>query len=248
MSATGRKRSADDVRLAARLQDICAGLAIGIGLLKGWKELMASDSVGEPRQTVEVFEHALGELRRLQRLVSERAVAGHRAPSVRESLDKEAKSVGVDLDLTIAGHEDWLTHGQAELVRLVGREAIRNVKRHSGARHCRITIDLSTCPFVMTVRDWGAGVQSGARPWRGLALLESFASDLGASLHFSSQPGFGVALTLSGPRCGLAHVIAQASSAGEPMRSVVAEESVSSRKRVAARRPMSPTQQQITKV
>jgi len=246
MSATGWKRSTDDVRLAARLHDISAALAIGIGLLKGWKELMASDSMGEPRQTVEVFEHALGDLRRLQRLVSERATARHLGTNVGESLDREAKSVGVDLDLRLAGQEDWLTDGQRELVGLVGREAIRNVKRHSGASLCRITIDLSSCPFVMTVRDWGAGVQADARPRRGLALLESLARDIGASMDFRSQPGMGVALTLTGPRCGLADAIAQASSMAEPLSSVVADESVSSRKRVAARRPMSPTQQQIT--
>jgi signal transduction histidine kinase len=249
MSAKGQKRSQlDELRLAAQIHDISAAQAIAIGLLKGWNESMGSDWAAERRQSIEVFEHVLGDLRQLLRSVSEGDVDRHRPASVIESLAKEAKSVGVDLDLRLAGQEDWLTDRHAELVRLVGREAIRNVKRHSGSSVCRITIDLSICPFVMTVRDWGAGSQPDARPRHGLALLESLAKDLGGSMEFRSQPGLGVALTLTGPRCGLARAFAQASSVDEPLRSVVAEESVGSRKRVAARRPVSPTQQQITKV
>jgi signal transduction histidine kinase len=247
MSTRGRKRSqADEIRLAARLHDISAGLAIGIGLLKGWME-STSTELGQ-RRSLEVFEQTLGELRGLLRPASEWDVGGHGPTSTRESLDREAKSVGVTLDLQLAGQEDWLTNGQAELIRLVGREAIRNVKRHSGSSLCRMTIDLSSCPFVMTVRDWGAGSQPGTRPRRGLALLDSLAKDLGGSMEFRSQPGLGVALTLTGPRCGLARAYAETSSVEEPLRSVVAEESVSSRKRVAARRPMGPIQRQITEV
>jgi signal transduction histidine kinase len=241
MSAKGQKRSQlDELRLAAHLHDISAAQAIAIGLLKGWKEPMGSDWAAERRQSIEVFEHVLRDLRQLLRSVSEGDVERHRPASVIESLAKEAKSVGVDLDLRLAGQEDWLTDRQAE--------AIRNVKRHSGSSVCRITIDLSVCPFVMTARDWGAGSQPDTRPRHGLALLESLAKDLGGSMEFRSQPGLGVALTLTGPRCGLARAFAQASSVDKPLRSVVAEESVSSRKRVAARRPVSPTQQQITKV
>jgi signal transduction histidine kinase len=249
MSAKRRKRSQlDDLRLAAHLHDISAAQAIAVGLLKGWKVSMGGDWAVAPQQSIEVFEHVLRDLRQLLRSVSEGAVGGRRPTGVSEVLVHEAYSVGVDLDLRLAGQEDWLTNGQAELIRLVGREAIRNVKRHSGSSLCRMTINLSSCPFVLTVRDWGAGSQSGTRPRRGLALLETLAKDLGASMEFRSQPGLGVALTLTGPRCGLANAVSQASTISEPLRSVVAEESVSSRKRVAARRPVRPIQQQITKV
>ncbi len=239
MVVRNRKRwQPDDRRLAARLHDISSGLAIGIGLLKGRNESTWSGSRSELQQTIDVFEEVLAELRHLLRGVSEGADGRGGPVNVRESLVQEAKSLGVDLDLRLVGQEDWLAAGQAELMRLVGREAIRNVKRHSGASVCRITIDLATCPFVMAARDWGAGNQPNARPRRGLALLESLARDLGASLQFSSQPGLGVELTLIGPRCGLA--------AGAGLRSVVADESVSSRKRVASTRPSRAVQQQIT--
>jgi signal transduction histidine kinase len=248
MATRTRKRSqSDDVRLAVRLHDVSAELAIGIGLLKDWVESASSERKLEPRQTVMVFEQVIAELRQLLRSVSEGATGRRPTESVRESLDREARSLGVDLDLRLIGQEDWLTDGQAELVRLVGREAIRNVKRHSGASACRITVDFSTCPFVMTARDWGAGSQSDAHPRRGLALLESLARNMGASLQFSSQPGLGVALALTGPRCGLAASM-ESSSRDRSLRSVVANESVSSRKRVAARRPLRPVAQQITQV
>jgi len=246
MSASRRKLPQPyELRLAVRLHDLSAELAIGLALLRGWIETPVEDPKREPRQTIEVFEQVLGELRHLMQSVSDGA-AGRRGPGgLRQTLETEARSVGVDLELRVTGEEDWLADSHAELVRLVGQEAIRNVKRHSGTSLCRISIDLSRCPFIVTARDWGAGSQSDERPRRGLKLLQSLSNELGASLQFSSQPGLGVVLTLTGPRCGLA-VARQSGTADAGLRSVVVEESVSSRKRVASTRPFGPAQQQIS--
>src|SRR5258708_7063064 len=131
MFARGQKRSQPaELRLAAHLHDISAAQAIAIGLLKGWNEPMGGDWAGDRRRSIEVLEHVRGALRQLLRSVWEGDVEGHRPASVVESLGKEAKSLGVDLDLRLAGQEDWLTDRYVELVRLDGREAIRNVKRH----------------------------------------------------------------------------------------------------------------------
>jgi signal transduction histidine kinase len=233
-----------NVRLAVRLHDLAGDLAVGIGLLKGGME--AGSTEQKPGRVLEVFEQVLAELRDLSRAISEEARARSLPTSLRESLERGARTVGVDLDLRLTGNEDSLSAGQAELIRLAGREAIRNVKRHSGANHCRLTIDLSSCPFVVTARDWGAGIQPKARQGGGMSLLRALAAETGAALTISSQPGLGVELNLTGPRCVLTQ------SAGHPNRredrpgSVVANESSSSRRRVAAKRPTRQSKQQIT--
>jgi signal transduction histidine kinase len=225
------------LRLAARLHEVSAGLAVGIGMLKGSK---AADR--DRRAAIEVFEQVLVDLRKLSQETAAGVVARRRPATVRETLQREAKSVGVDLELRIKGRESSLSEGPAELVSLVGREAIRNVKRHSGAGRCRITIDLSARPFVMTAQDWGAGIVAGA-PTGGIKLLEALAREMGADLRISSQPGLGVALTLIGPSPALNGDASQSNH--RRLRSVVAEESLSSRKRVATRRPIRAPGQQI---
>ena len=246
MDARKRRGVVASVRLAVRLHDVSGDLAVGIALLKGWKEAGWGEKKPGPDRMLQVFEQALAELRELSRGISAGARARSRPPTVRESLEREASGAGVDLQLSLTGNEGSLSAGQAELIRLVGREAIRNVKRHSGANHCRLTIDLSSCPFVVTARDWGAGIQSEARQGGGIPLLEELASDMGAALKISSQPGLGVELSLTGPRCVLSRGTDQSSHPEGSPRSVVADESRGSRRRVATKRPIAPLEQQIT--
>jgi signal transduction histidine kinase len=246
MGAQERRGASANLRLAVELHDVSGDLAVGIALLKGWKESGWSEQPPEQDRAIDVFEQVLAELRQLLRAVSEAAPTRIRSASVRESLEREAKTAGVDLELRLTGQERLLSPGQAELVRLAGREAIRNVKRHSGASRCRIAIDLSTCPFVLSARDWGAGIQPDSRLGAGIALLEALADELGATLRISSQPGLGVELTLIGPRCVLARGTDRPIRQQGDLSSVVADESPSSRKRVAAGRPIGPVGQQIT--
>jgi signal transduction histidine kinase len=246
MGARERRGAAANVLLAVRLHDVSGDLAVGIALLKGWKESGWSKQPPEPDRAIAVFEHVLSKLRELSRASSQAVAPRSRPASVRESLERVAKTSGVGLELRLTGQEGWLSQGQAELVGLVGREAIRNVKRHSGASRCRIAIDLSTCPFVLTARDWGAGIQPGARLGGGIALLEALADEMGAALRISSQPGLGVELTLTGPRCVMAWGPDQPIRQQDDLSSVVADKSTGSRKRVAARRPIGPLGQQIT--
>jgi two-component system sensor histidine kinase DesK len=243
MGARERRGAAASGRLAVHLHDLAGDLAVGLALLKGsgW-----SSQQPEPDRTIEVCEQVLTELRQLSRTASEGVHARRPPASVRESLLREATTAGVDLELSLTGNDGSLADEQAELVRLAGREAIRNVKRHSGATRCRIAIDLSSCPFVLTARDWGAGIQPEARLGGGIALLEALAREMGAALKISSQPGLGVEFTLTGPRCVLTRGPSQSNHGEGHLRSVVADESAGSRKRVAPRRPIARSGQQIT--
>jgi signal transduction histidine kinase len=247
VARTRHGSAASGTRLAVRIHDSAAALAVGIALLKGSKESGWSELNANPDHTIAVFEQVLAELRQLSRTLSNERAARTRPAGIRDSLEGAAKSAGIGLELRVTGDVHWLTEGQAELVRFVGREAIRNVKRHSGANRCRISIDVSSCPFVLTARDWGAGIQGGGpRSGRGIAMLEDLAGELGAVLNVSSQPGLGMQLTLVGPRCVLTRTADQLNRQQVELRSVVADESLGSRKRVAARRPIGRLEQQIT--
>ena len=154
---SGNDREKAPTEFAARLHDASAGLAVGISLLKG------STSSGGPAsgQTIEVFEEVLANLKQLSRGTPARGPQTRPRENLRESLKHEAKLVGVDLDLEVIGLAGWLTPDQGELLYLAGREAIRNVKRHAGAASCRMTVDLSACPFVLWARDWAQASNLG---------------------------------------------------------------------------------------
>jgi signal transduction histidine kinase len=230
------------LRLAARIHDASAGLAIGIGLLKGWTN---TGSGAEMDRLAEVLDQVQAQMRQLSRSVTEGTDPEVRPATVRSSLERAAKTAGVRLELKIIGREDWLTGDLVELLDLAGREAIRNVKRHSGTGRCRITLDVSSCPFALIARDWGAGIQHGVSQDGGITLLEDLARGMGAVLTISSQPGLGTKLTVVGPSCVLTRR-AQELIRDDGVRSVVADESASSRRRVASKRPAPAAEQQIT--
>jgi signal transduction histidine kinase len=238
-----RQRTDQGPWLAAWLHDVSAGVAVGVGLLKGSDP--TSPAMGR-NLGIEVLEAALADLKQIPRSLNH--PKPQRKPmGLAAGLRDEARRLGLELELEVVGEDDWLAPDQAELLRLAGREAIRNVKRHSGAPTCRMTIDLSDCPFVLRVRDWGAGLEPGAEAGQGIARLRDLASSMGCDLAIGSQPGMGTVLVLMGPRCP--HTSRKSpggdGSAGRP-RSVVAEESLSSRRRVAGRRPIGASEQQIT--
>jgi hypothetical protein len=234
-----------DVRHAARLHELAAGLAVGIALLRDPNDTTPPGLTPNRQTAIGVFEQVLADLRQLSEGASRGRATARRPVNVRELLERDAKWVAIDLDLRTTGEESWLASELAELVCLVGREAIRNVKRHSGAKRCHITLDLSVCPFVLTAHDWGSGFDTPAPAGRGINLLADLAQESGAALTVSSQPGLGTFLVLTGPSCHLASG-PQIERGNGGLRSVVAEESLSSRRRVATRRPNRAPGQQIS--
>jgi hypothetical protein len=78
---------------------------------------------------------------------------------------------------------------------------LRNVRRHSGVRVCRISLNLSTCPFALRARDWGGRLEPEARIGDGIRLLVRLAEGMGCQLRIESLPGLGTELQLVGPPC-----------------------------------------------
>jgi hypothetical protein len=234
--------AARDARLDVTLHDIAGGLASGIALLRAMAEHPAEAVPNESEFTLSALEPQVRLLRALIGATSDPESSGR---DLAEMIQLEARIFRLDLDLEIAGN-DALTPAERRLVELTCREGIRNAQRHSGTTRCRVSLDLTRCPFSLSVRDLGAGVTRSTGRRGGLRLLEAMATDIGARLEVISSPGLGVELRLVGPCCQSRHAVSDRSFRVRP-RSVVAEESLASRKSVADRGPSGPDGEQISK-
>ncbi|MFD9943766.1 sensor histidine kinase [Nonomuraea sp. NPDC059023] len=140
------------------------------------------------------------------------AVAGYRAPALSEELEKAARELelaGVEVVVSPAGGP---IPGAAEtLLAWAVREAATNVLRHSGARHCWITLSVDTTWAELEVRDNGpttappatlsdrppatAGPLDGAaRRGNGLTGLAERVAGAGGSLDVGALPEGGYRL------------------------------------------------------
>jgi two-component system, NarL family, sensor kinase len=69
-------------------------------------------------------------------------------------------------------------------------EAVNNVARHSGARHCTVRIALNGA-LELEVADDGRGIRADARANVGLGSMRERAAELGGTLTISRRPGGG---------------------------------------------------------
>ena len=187
--------------LAVRLHDAAAGLAVGIGLLKIDAEVPSIDRLRQTDQALAILVEVQANLKHLSRAFLDIAPQANPPADLEHGLKREAKRLGVRLEIEVAGETKWLPASHAELVWLVSREGLRNVRRHSGSAACRIQLHLRTCPFVLRIRDWGGGVRPGAQRGEGVSLLREMAATMGCDLRIGSQPGLGTELVLVGPPC-----------------------------------------------
>lgn len=112
----------------------------------------------------------------------------------------------VETNVNIRGDESAIPAEQKEVIFQVLRESLSNVRKHSQARNLWIVLDLSSTPWVMTVRDDGRGfdVRRVAEDPRkvgsyGLVGMRERAELLGGTLEIVSQSLEGTVVTLIGP-------------------------------------------------
>lgn len=189
-------------RLAVRLHDAAAGLAIGIGLLKIEPQATETDRLRQTDQALAMLVEVQADLKRLSASFLDIAPESNVPSDLQLGLNREAKRLGVKVEIVIDGELSWLPANHAELVWLASREGLRNVRRHSGASACRIQVHLRSCPFVLRIRDWGGGVGPSAAMGEGIGLLGDMAARMGCEFRIGSQPGMGTELLVLGPPCG----------------------------------------------
>jgi signal transduction histidine kinase len=126
--------------------------------------------------------------------------------SVLKLVDQFGRVNLVETNVSIRGEENPIASEQKEVIFQVLRESLSNVRKHSQARNLWVVLDLSSTPWVMTVRDDGRGfdVRRVAEDPKkvgsyGLVGMRERAELVGGSLEIVSQSLEGTVVTLIGP-------------------------------------------------
>jgi signal transduction histidine kinase len=106
---------------------------------------------------------------------------------------------GIRVEVSSNGTEDMLSPQQREVVALVVREALSNVRRHSGSSICRVKMGFAARPFLVEVSDEGRGFTSSTGGGYGLMGMRERAAGIGGRLEVVSTEGQGTTVFLFGP-------------------------------------------------
>lgn len=139
-SALARERA----RIARELHDgMAADLATAVALFKHYfeSELEKDEAEEVLRNVFKILEAALQNTRstlrtlRPQRLGPESLVG-----ELRKTAEEYGRLYGIRVELWTSGREEALSRGQREVAFHIVREALTNVRRHSGATVCRVRL------------------------------------------------------------------------------------------------------------
>jgi len=126
--------------------------------------------------------------------------------SVLKAVDQFGRVNLIETELSVRGDDNALAADQKEVIFQVLREALSNIRKHSQARNVWVVLDLTTTPWVMTVRDDGRGfdVRRVAEDPKkigsyGLVGMRERAELIGGVLEIVSQSLAGTVVTLIGP-------------------------------------------------
>jgi len=118
---------------------------------------------------------------------------------LRQQADEFARLYGIRVELSSNGTEDILSAHQREVVAQVVREALTNVRRHSGSSICRVKMAFDARPFLVEVSDEGRGIVAGGSDGYGLVGMRERAAGVGGRLEVVSTEGRGTTVFLFGP-------------------------------------------------
>ncbi len=146
---------------------------------------------------------AVRELRTLIVKIAPTDLSGETLADALGDLVEPMRAGGVGADVFF--DECRLSPSEAKLMFRVAQEALRNVARHSYAKHVRVAVTTSPTGRTLTVADDGKGFDPGSLGDRGrsghmgLTLLKSLAEDGGAKLRVVSTPGNGCSVEMTLP-------------------------------------------------
>jgi signal transduction histidine kinase len=118
---------------------------------------------------------------------------------VRRQAEEFARLYAIRVELSSNGGEDMLSPQHREVVAQVVREALTNVRRHSGSAICRVKMGFAARPFLIEVSDEGRGFAAGGAVGYGLMGMRERAAGIGGRLEVVSTEGRGTTVFLFGP-------------------------------------------------
>jgi signal transduction histidine kinase len=193
-------------RMARELHDgIATDLAGAISLFKVYVEsrpgfLTEGGPEENLRSVFEILERALKQVRetltelRPSPIGTEGLIA-----DLRRQAEEFSRLYGIRVELSSIGTEDLLPVPQREVVYQVVREALTNVRRHSGSSICRVRMAFAARPFLIEVSDEGQGFAAKRPGGYGLVGMRERAAGIGGRLEVVSTEGRGTTVFLFGP-------------------------------------------------
>jgi len=186
-------------RIARELHDgLASDLAAAISLFKLHLEK------GEPDRTlVDVFgilERMLKQVRETLSELRPRPIGpGGLMGDLRQQASEFARLYSIRVEISANGTEEMLPEPQREVVYQVVREALTNVRRHSGSSICRVRMGFAAKPFLIEVSDEGRGFSTDKSGGYGLVGMRERAAGIGGRLEVVSTDGQGTRVFLFGP-------------------------------------------------
>jgi signal transduction histidine kinase len=195
--AVARERA----RIARELHDgVATDLAGAISLFKIYLEKKRGLPDENLKNTFEILERLLQHVREtLADLRPAMIGPDGLVDDLRRQADDFARLYGIRVEFSSNGTEDQLSAPQREVVAQVVREALTNVRRHSGSSICRVKMAFDARPFLVEVSDEGRGIVTGGKAGYGLVGMRERAAGIGGRLEVVSTAGRGTTVFLFGP-------------------------------------------------
>ncbi|MDQ6877866.1 MAG: histidine kinase [Candidatus Dormibacteraeota bacterium] len=118
---------------------------------------------------------------------------------IRHQAEEFARLYGIRVEISTNGTEDMLSAHQREVVYQVVREALTNVRRHSGSSVCRVRMAFAARPFLIEVADEGQGFAAARPGGYGLVGMRERSAGMGGRLEVVNTEGRGTTVFLFGP-------------------------------------------------
>jgi signal transduction histidine kinase len=200
--AVARERA----RMARELHDgVATDLAGAISLFKVYLESHPStarkgQADGTLPNVLEILERMLKHVRDTLAELRPRSIGPEGLMGdLRHQADEFARLYAIRVEISSNGTEDMLPFQQREVVYQVVREALTNVRRHSGSAICRVKMAFAARPFMIEVSDEGHGFASTRSGGYGLVGMRERAAGIGGRLEIVSTEDRGTTVFLFGP-------------------------------------------------
>src|SRR5881296_2368589 len=157
-------------RIARELHDgVATDLAGAISLFKVYLERSKGEQDETLQSMYEILERSLKRVRESLADLRPAAIGPDGlVGDLRRQAEEFARLYGIRVELSSIGTEDMLAPHHREVVGQVVREALTNVRRHSGSSICRIRMGFGARPFLIEVSDEGRGFSDAGRKGYGL--------------------------------------------------------------------------------
>jgi signal transduction histidine kinase len=200
--AVARERA----RMARELHDtVATDLAGAISLFKAYVEGHPGSAKKGPidgnlTNVLEILERMLKHVRETLAELRPRPIGPEGlVGDIRHQAEEFARLYSIRVEISTNGTEDMLSAHQREVVYQVVREALTNVRKHSGSSICRVRMAFAARPFLIEVSDEGSGIASARPGGYGLVGMRERSAGIGGRLEVVSTEGRGTTVFLFGP-------------------------------------------------